>query len=101
MPPGRIQQPRRRHRVDADRIHPTGRHASEVSLDDVYGGIFVTIVVGTERPIGHAAGIQLVIAGEDELAPCGRRNVYVGECGDHVRAAATRTELPAVSYACS
>src|SRR5438552_4481987 len=50
----------------------------------------MTVRVGTERPIGHAADIQLVVADEDELAPCGRRNIDLRECGEPVRAGGDR-----------
>src|SRR6266446_2917724 len=50
----------------------------------------MTVRVGTERPIGHAADMQLVVADEDELAPCGRRNIDLREFGEAVRAGGNR-----------
>src|SRR5438552_2375477 len=50
----------------------------------------MTVRVGTEGPIGHATDIQLVIADGDELAPRGRCNIDLRECGKPVRAGGDR-----------
>src|SRR2546425_5389114 len=68
-----VEQRARRHGVgDSHRVEAVGHHLSEIPFDDVEVVILVSVRVRSERSIGDAAHIQLVVAGDQELTLDGR-----------------------------
>ena len=63
----RVEQPARRHRVDAHGVDARGRHRREVAIDDL-GARVVAVRVGPERPVGHALDLELLVPGIQKLA---------------------------------
>src|SRR5439155_21181223 len=63
----RVQQPARRRRVRAYRVHAIGGHLSEVALHYFARRKFFAFFVRTERSVGDASHIKLFIADEKEF----------------------------------
>ena len=69
---GEIEQRVRRRVVHADRVDPVRRHRGEVAFDQLKIVVLVAVLVGSKRPVRHAADVELVLPHPDEL-PSSRR----------------------------
>src|SRR5439155_20724751 len=73
MPRGRVEQGTGGLRVrNAAGVDPVRGHLGEVPLDHVRVVVLVAVRVGGKRAVGHAADVELRVAGEEEFAPHGR-----------------------------
>jgi hypothetical protein len=66
-----VEQPARRDREGAERVGPQLRHQPEVGLDHVLGREGEAVRRHSERAVGHAPDVELVVADEEELAAHG------------------------------
>ena len=64
-----VEDRRRRHRVSADRVDAEGAHRLEVGDDLMEGRKLLAARVRGERAVGHALGVEPLVASEQELAP--------------------------------
>src|SRR4051794_7717857 len=65
---GEVEQPARRHRVDAHRVDARRAHLREVAFDHVRRGIARPVRARRERAIGHAAQVELLSPAEQVFA---------------------------------
>ena len=65
---GHIEQPARRHRVNAHRIDPVFCHLSKIPVDHFGSMILAAVLIRAKRTVSYAAHIELLIAHEEELA---------------------------------
>src|SRR5439155_5385992 len=92
VPRGRVEEGTGRHRMrDADGVDPVRRHLGEVPLDDVRVAVLVAARIGAERPVAHAADVELLVAGKDEFAPSARPD-ECWETGRRARAGDVRDD---------
>ena len=69
VPLGNVEQEPRGRRVgNAHGVEAARRHPGEIALDHVSPLVLATDGVGGERPVGHAAHVELFGAGKQELA---------------------------------
>ena len=69
VPPRRVEQGARRHRVRyADRVEAVRPHEGEVPLDRAGVLVLATVRVRAECAVDDSADVHLLVAGEDELA---------------------------------
>jgi hypothetical protein len=64
---GEVEQPPRRHRVDAHGVHPRRGHLREVRLDNRLRGEVAAVIVRPEGAVGDAAEIDPLVAALEEL----------------------------------
>ena len=64
----RVQQPARRRRVGANRVHAVGRHPSKVALHHLRLWEFLTPLIWAKGAVSDPADIQLLPADENEFA---------------------------------
>ena len=65
----RVEQPRRRKRVRAQRVESALRHVGEVAGDHSRLGVELAASIGTEGAVCRTLHAELVLTREQELAP--------------------------------
>src|SRR5882762_9355907 len=75
----RVQEPDGRHGIEADGVEAIRGHRGEIPLDHVGLGYLGSVCPRSERSVGHAADVELLVADEEKLAvdawpSCGLNN---------------------------
>ena len=68
VPLRRVQQPERRRRVGADRVHSIGRHLLKVAFHHLRRRKFLPFIIRAEGSVSDAPNIQLFVTDKNEFA---------------------------------